>query len=238
MDGALSVDWQEIIDSLARDRRIVAWLLHGSRAPSWPEPPVAQSDYDLVGIQEAGLRERSRRRLGQNGPCLDLELVSMRGFRGGQLMAPETHVMLRYGTRLGDWSWCELSVRLSWVGADDALEDAKTLLDAASTNWPDNAGSACRLALEAVRKCLTLDLAIGALEQPPTWASAVARYGLDASLIHHARTHTLEGCRPGQIAAWASDALRAARAAVANSTEALTFYGRNSSDAEVTALVQ
>jgi hypothetical protein len=233
MHRDLPRDWERIIKSAGRNRHVVAWLLYGSRAPNWPEPPVPESDYDILGVQDSGSRERRRDVRKANVPVVDFLLVSKRGFRSGQLLSPETHVMLRFGTTVGDWSWCDMSVRLSWAGADDALEDAKALLEAATINAPDNATSACRLALDAVRKCLTLRAALDTASQAPTWAMAAQRYALDREFLAHVRRHTLNKCPNGELSRWADDALNAAQAAVAEAERAVAAYPRNASDQEI-----
>lgn len=212
----------------------MALLLHGSRVPGWPEPPLPSSDYDILAIGEVGSREHRRVRSSR----ADLVVISKRGFRGGQLLSPETHVLLKFGTRVGDWAWLDSTIDLSWAGADDALEDANALLDAARMNWPDNPTSVCRLAMEAIRRCLALRLAIGVVDEAPTWAIATRLYAADADMVSHVRMRTLEGCQPANVHAWACNALAGAQQAIADVEPAVASYPRNASDDQLAVLVR
>ena len=99
MDWQVPDDWLQVIRQAGLGGQFMALLLHGSRVPGWPEPPLPSSDYDILAIGEVGSREHRRVR----SIRADLVVVSKRGFRGGQLLSPETHVMLKFGTRVGDW---------------------------------------------------------------------------------------------------------------------------------------
>lgn len=237
MEALLDREWQAIVCALEKRARPFAFLLHGSRAPGWPEPPLPHSDYDIMAVAEVSARERRRESLWPGSPIVDLLLVSRKGVWVGQLLSPETHVMLRYGVKLGDWSWCDLSTPLSWIGADDAVEEVAALVEAVELNMPENSDTVCRLGVDAVRKALILGNAVGVWDEAPTWRAAARRYGLPWEMIMAVRQRTLADNDGESVRRWAEDTAEAARQALADAREIVAGYGCNSSDTEVERLL-
>lgn len=143
--------------------------------------------------------------------------------------------MLRYGTKLGDWSWLDPAVPLSWSGADDAAEEIHLLYTLAHDHIPEDPLHGCELAVKAVRKGLVLLSAIGQLAEAPTWKLAERRYGLSPSLITTIRdgNRRYEYTDKRKIAEWVQEAIQAGAKMLQDVTTALQNYPRNKSDKEL-----
>ncbi|HUW63655.1 MAG TPA: nucleotidyltransferase domain-containing protein [Spirochaetia bacterium] len=233
---ALPLPWQEIVRALRAKVSPVAALLYGSRLPGWPEPPLEQSDYDLILVVPEGRRREYRGYIpGRvDGPKVDLTVLTCSGVRSSQILSPEYHVMERYGLKLGDWSWYEPGVPLSWLGADNTLEMLQTG-EEAERAWTDNGPDyAARWAVKITRGALLLRHAIGDIDNLPGWGDVARRYGLPEELVKAART---DAGWPEEKTArlWGKKALKAARKALRETKKAVAAYPRNVSDAEFRA---
>lgn len=207
----------------------LAWLLHGSRAPGWPEGPLESSDYDVVAVTRedpAGGRVRVKGRVRGVGR-IDAVLVGRRGVRASQVLSPEWHVMTRYGTRLGDWSWYDPGVPLAWAAADDAADSIRLRYELAVELADDDPHMACRVSVLALRSVAILMAAVGKSTIPPTWSSIVVRHHLPDGLIRSIRTHDLSWECNREDAELLLAALCAEVGAV---SEVIRQYPRNASD--------
>jgi hypothetical protein len=198
---------------------------------------LPDSDYDVLAVCDVRSRERRREPLQVGGPPVDLILSNKEGVRIGQLLSPEMHVMLKYGVRVGEWSWLDNSIPLSWTGADDTVEEIAALVEAAELNMPENPASVCRLGVEAMRKTVSLGNAIGVWQEAPSWGTIVRRYGLNWELIVAIRVRGLSKQDSAVLLRWAESTLEAARRALDEARVAVAGYPRNASDIEVERLL-
>lgn len=232
----LPLPWQEILRALRTKVSPIAALLHGSRLPGWPDPPLDQSDYDIILVVPEGRRREYRGYLPgrADGPKADLTVATCSGIRSSQILSPEYHVMARYGLHLGDWSWHEPNVPLSWLGVHNTLETLTTG-EEAERAWTGNGPDyAARWAVKLTRGSLLLRHVIGDITAYPTWDDVARRYGLPEEMILAARTDT--GWPEKKIARhWGREALKATRKALEETEKAVAAYPRNASDVEMRA---
>lgn len=221
-------EWGEVLCGIPEAAGGVPLLIYGSRAPRWPEAAQASSDYDVLVVREVASPQK-RSAATASGAHVDVAILSRRALTNSRIMSPQQHVMDHWGDRIGDWTWYDATLPISWLGADNALEtlecESEVALDA-----EDDAVWLCASGVRTLRRGLTLLYAVGVLgESAPTWAAIGNRYDLPMDLVQAVRIGA-PLASDSRVEGWGTRVGIALRAALEEMRGAVAAYPKNRAD--------
>lgn len=238
--GILIVALREALD---RTLQPVATLLYGSRVYGDALP---ESDLDAIIVvdempddempDDDETAETARLISAELGVRVDLKATTRRGAAFSHVMSPEWRVALLTGERYGDWSWLDLSLPLSWQGADDYLGDTEAQFEAIR-DWRDDEAVWLADMAKICRRLLTLKAAMlgsreAALET--MWERVAARLFIPLKALRPMRS----GGDPDPVG---NESAACAEAVVESLLEdvrnAVAVYPRNAGDAFLSHLL-
>ncbi len=223
--------WLRVLHAVPDAAAGAPLLLYGSRSPRWSEDATPSSDYDVIVVRD-GDRAWKRTITPEAGLHIDLTVLSRRAMWNGRLMSPQQHVADRWGEHIGDWTWYDPEMPLSWLGADTARETLECEAEVA-LGARDDVVWLCGFGIRILRRGLTLLSATGALgEAAPTWATVTNHYGLPADLV--AAVRAAEALvDDARSRAWAGLVAAALKHAMDEIRASVMAYPKNRADAMV-----
>jgi len=221
-------EWGEVLRDIPEAAGGAPLLIYGSRAPRWPEAALASSDYDVLVVRE-GASPQKRTAATASGAHVDLAILSRRALTNSRLMSPQQHVMDRWGERIGNWTWYDATLPISWLGADNAMETLECESEVA-IEAEDDAVWLCASGVRTLRRGLTLLYAVGVLgEGAPTWAAIGDRYDLPMDLVRAVRIGAPLASDP-RVDGWTTRVGTALRASLEDMRAAVAAYPKNRAD--------